>query len=359
MPDHTKLFIPGPTEVRAKIREAQVKPMVGHRSAAFSELFARIQPKLRQLFYTQSRVYVSTSSGTGLWEGASRNCIRDDKKVLHFVNGAFSERWAYTSKANGKQVVVVELEWGKAVRGEMVRQQLKAGGFDAVVFVHSETSTGVMSPLAEIAEAVKEFPDVFLLVDGVSSAAGVKIEVDKLGIDVVVVSSQKAFALPPGLAFAPVSDRVLARAKTIPYRGYYFDFLALEENLLKNFTPATPAISLMYALDQQLDDMLAEGLDARFARHAELGRLTRQWAKDNDFRLFAEPGFESDTVTCITNNRQIDVAAMTKYTKERGMQMDGGYGKMKGKTFRVAHMGDVTRAEIEELLACMSEFLQK
>ncbi len=146
--DHTRLYIPGPTEVRDEIRAAQAKPMIGHRGTAFSDLFARTQAGLRELFYTKSRVYVSTSSGTGLWEAASRNGIRDDRKVLHVINGAFSERWAYTSKANGKQVVTIDLEWGRAVRGEIIRDALKAGGFDAVAFVHNETSTGAMSPLA-------------------------------------------------------------------------------------------------------------------------------------------------------------------------------------------------------------------
>ena len=357
-PDHIRLFIPGPSEVRAEIREAQAKPMIGHRSAAFSDLFARTQQKLRQVFYTGSRVYVSTSSGTGLWEAASRNCIRDDKKVLHLINGAFSERWAHTSRANGKQVAAIELPWGQAVRGEMIQNALRSGGFDAVAFVHNETSTGAMSPLDEIAEVMGEFPDVLLLVDAVSSAGGVKIKVDRLGIDVLVTSSQKCFALPPGLAFAPVSDRALERAKSIPHRGYYFDFIALEEQLVKNQTPATPAISLMFALDRQLDAMLAEGLEARFARHAELARRVQEWVQENGLELFPEREFSSHTLTTVRNTRAIDVAALNQYLKERGMQISNGYGKLKDKTFRIAHMGDVTCAELDELLSGMSGYLR-
>lgn len=358
MADHTRLFIPGPTEVRAAIRTAQAKPMIGHRSAAFADLFARVQGKLRQVFYTHSRVYVSSSSGTGLWEAASRNCVRDDKKVLHVINGAFSERWAYVSKANGKEVVPLELPWGKAVRGAMVRQSLHSGGIDAVAIVHNETSTGTMSPLHEIASVLEDFPDVLLLVDAVSSAVGVKIEVDQLGIDMLIASSQKCFGLPPGLAFAPTSDQVLTRAKLIPYRGYYFDLVALEEQLVKNNTPATPAISLMFALDQQLDAILAEGLDARFARHRALAELTRQWADAHGFDLFPEAGFESQTVTAITNTRRMDVTALCSYLQARGMQIDDGYGKLKGQTFRIAHMGDVTQEELEELLGHMSAYLE-
>jgi predicted phosphoserine aminotransferase len=356
-PDHIRLFIPGPSEVRTEIREAQAKPMIGHRSTGFADLFASTQKRLRQVFYTDARVYVSTSSGTGLWEAASRNCIRDDKKVLHMINGAFSERWAFTSRANGKQVVAIELPWGHAVRGEMIKNALRSGGFDAVAFVHNETSTGAMSPLEEIAQVTKEFPGVLLLVDGVSSAGGVKIEVDRLGIDVLVTSSQKCFALPPGLAFAPVSDRALERAKTVPYRGYYFDLIAMEEHLVKNQTPATPAISLMFALDRQLDAMLAEGLEARFARHAELAKRTQQWVKDSGFELCPKPEFASLTVTTVQNTRAIDVTALNRYLKARGMQISNGYGKVKDKTFRIAHMGDVTRNELEELLGNMTAYL--
>jgi predicted phosphoserine aminotransferase len=356
-PDHIRLFIPGPSEVHSEIREALAKPMIGHRSAAFADLFANIQERLRRVFYTHSRVYVSTSSGTGLWEAASRNCVRDDKKILHVVNGAFSERWAFTSRANGKQVVAVDLPWGQAVRGEMIRSALRPGGFDALAFVHNETSTGAMSPLEEIAEVMKEFPDVLLLVDAVSSAGGVKIEVDRLGIDMLVTSSQKCFALPPGLAFAPVSDRALERARTVPHRGFYFDLLALEEHLVRNQTPATPAISLMFALDRQLEDMLAEGLEARFARHAALARQAQQWVQHSGLELFPEPAFSSYTLTTVRNTRAVDVAALNQYLKERRMQISNGYGQLKDKTFRIAHMGDVTSAELGELLENITAFL--
>lgn len=236
-PDHIRLFIPGPIEVRKEILDAQAGWMIGHRSSDFEALFARVQPKLRQLFYTQSRVYVSTSSGTGFWEAASRNCIRDDRKVLHLVNGAFSERWAYVSKANGKQVDTLEVDWGKANHPEQLADQLKKQSYDAVALVLNETSTGVKNPLEEMVPIIKQYPDTLILVDAVSILGGYKIDFEGLGLDVVLTSTQKAMALPPGLAFAAVSDRVLERAKLIPYRGYYFDFLELEKTLVKNNTP--------------------------------------------------------------------------------------------------------------------------
>ncbi len=366
MSDHIKLFIPGPVEVRREILDAQTQWMIGHRGAAFEALFARIQDKLRQVFFTRSRVFLSTSSGTGLWEAAARNCVSDDPDagVLATVCGAFSERWADVFERNGKATTWLRVEEGKAIKPEQVREALLARAadpskkpFEAIAIVHNETSCGVMNPLVEIVAVVKALsPDTLILVDAVSSLGGVKIDFDGLGLDVLLTSSQKCFGLPPGLAFAAVSDRALAKAKTIRHRGYYFDFVELEKFLQKNHTPATPAISLMFALDRQLDDMLAEGLENRFARHARLAQLTRAWASAR-FGLFAERGYESDTVTCVANTRGIDVSALNKFLAQRGMHISDGYGSLKGKTFRIAHMADATEADMQALFDAIDAFL--
>lgn len=356
-PDHVRLYIPGPTEVRREILEAQSRWMIGHRGSDFETLFARVQGKLRQLFYTQSRVYVSTSSGTGLWEAASRNCIRDDQKVLHLVNGAFSERWYEVSKVNGKQAEAIEVEWGRAIKPEQLEERLRAQHYDAVAIVLNETSTGVKNPLEDMAAVLRQYPDTLILVDAVSILGGYKIDFDGLGLDVLLTSTQKAMALPPGLAFAAVSDRALERAKQVPYRGYYFDFLELEKFLLKNHTPATPNISLLYATDQQLDYMLAEGLEARFARHEQMAQATRDWVAEAGFAMFSEEGYHSPTVTTVANTRRIDVKALNKFLKARGMTISDGYGKLKDSTFRIAHMGDLMPADMDELFAAMNEFL--
>src|SRR5258707_5951581 len=339
-PDHVRLYIPGPIEVRKEILEAQGAWMIGHRGSDFDALYARLQEKLRKVFYSSSRVFVSTSSGTGLWEGASRNCIRDDAKVLHLVNGAFSERWADVSERNGKQADVIEADWGKAVKVEQLEAQLQKQQYDADAIVLNETSTGVKNPLEQMVPVIKQYPDTLILVDAVSIFGGYKIDFDGLGLDVLLTSTQKAMALPPGLAFAAVSDRVLERAKQIKHRGYYFDFIELEAFALKNNTPSTPNISLMYAADKQLDHILAEGLDARFARHEKMAEKVRSWAKGCGFEMFSEEGYHSPTVSAIANTRNVDVAALVKQLKSEGLAMDGGYGKLKGKSFRIAHMGD-------------------
>lgn len=355
-----RLMTTGPVDVRPEVLEAQTHYMIGHRGKAFEELFASFQSKLKQVFLTQNRVFVIGSSGTGFWEGASRNCIRDDKKALHLVSGAFSERWAQISKANGKQIDIIEIDWGKAFKPEMVENALKKADYDAVCVVHNETSTGVTNPIKEIGEVIRaNSDDTFLLVDTVSGVLGTELRTDDWGIDVALASSQKAFALPPGLAFAAVSDRVLERAKEIPYRGYYFDFLAIEKSIKKNNTPSTPPVSLMYAADYQLDDVLKEGLENRWQRHTQLRDITHQWALSRDFGLYAEEGYRSSTLTTIDNTgtRQIDVFKMAKFMAERGFSMDKGYGKIKGQTFRIGHMGDMQSETLEEVFAGLDAFI--
>ncbi len=354
---HKRLVIPGPVEVRREILEAQTEWMIGHRSSAFVDLFASLQAKLRQAFVTESRVFVSGSSGTGLWEGASRNCIRDDRKALHLVGGAFSERWAQISEANGKQVDIINVEWGQAHTAEMVAEALEKATYDAVCVVHNETSTGVTNPIKAIGEVVRQYDDTLFLVDTVSGFLGAELRVDEWGIDIALTSSQKAFALPPGIAFAAVSDRVLERAAQIEHRGYYFDFIELENSLVKNNTPSTPPISLMFAANKQLDDILSEGLENRWSRHTHMRDLTHQWALSRDLGLYAEDGYRSPTVTAVANTRDFSVDDMAKFMGGKGFSMDKGYGKIKGKTFRIAHMGDMQPEMLEEVLSGLDEFL--
>lgn len=356
--DHKRLVIPGPVEVRKEVLDAQTQWMVGHRSGEFADLFARLQDKLKQVFFTESRVYVSGSSGTGLWEGASRNAIRDDKKALHLVGGAFSERWAKISQANGKQIDVIEVEWGQNHTPEMIEDALDKAEYDAVCVVHNETSTGVTNPIQAMGAVVREkAPDTLFMVDSVSGILGAEIRTDAWNIDLLLTSGQKAFAIPPGIAFAAVNDRVLERAKQIENRGYYFDFLSWEKYLIKNNTASTPPISLMYAADKQLEDVLAEGMDNRWQRHLQMRSMAHEWVNERGFGFFAQEGYRSPTITCVDNTREIDVFEMANFMAERDFAIDKGYGKIKGKTFRIAHMGDMPVTTLEEYLSGLDEFL--
>ncbi|MFH1586517.1 MAG: alanine--glyoxylate aminotransferase family protein [Candidatus Diapherotrites archaeon] len=352
--EYKKLFIPGPTEVRKEILAEMERPMIGHRSKEFSGLYGELIPKLQELLYTKNKVFLSTSSSTGFMEAAVRNCVK--KKCLNLVCGAFSEKWHKITVANGKDAEAMEIKWGTGHRSKDIEEKLSTGEFDAMTLVHNETSTGTMNKLYEIAEMMKKFPDVMFLVDTVSSMAGVKIEVDKLGIDVCLAGVQKAFAVPPGLAVAAVSEKAIEKAKQVENRGYYFDFLVFLKSDEKKQTPTTPAISQMYALNLQMDRIKEEGLENRFKRHKEMADYTRKWASDN-FELFVEEGYRSDTVTTVTNNKGINVAELNDKLGEREMMLSNGYGDLKEKTFRIGHMGDLTLDEIKKLTDNVDEIL--
>lgn len=352
-----KLFLPGPTDVDPAVLAAQSQPMIGHRSQECVDLVARIHPKLQQVFGTQSRVFISTSSGTGLQEAAMRNCVA--KRVLVAVCGAFGDRWYQVAVDNGVPADRVEADWGMPNTPQQVADRLAEGDYDALAVVHNETSTGVQNPIADIAERARQInPDIVILIDAVSSAGGVDIQTDAWDLDVVLSSSQKCFALPPGLAFAAVSDRALARAGQVEHRGWYFDFLRFERYHERWMTPATPAISLLYALDVQLDRMVSEGLENRYRRHQELADFTHSWAADR-FALFAQEDARSRTVTTISNTHGIDVADMNRFLDAHGMQLANGYGALKHKTFRIGHMGETTLEDLQELTQTLDSYLEK
>ncbi len=324
-----------------------------------AELVERIQQKLPKVFFTEQTVLITASSGTGLWEAAVRNCV--NKKALNCVNGAFSDRFRMVTVANGKDNSVLEVPWGRPILPEQVAEHLASGEYDAITLVHNETSTGVTSPIREIAEAVRSAPngdEIMILVDSVSGLSGARIEVDAWDLDVVLSSSQKAFALPPGIAFCAVSERAMRKAETVPNRGYYFDFLELAKSMKKYQTPATPAVSLLWALDVQLDSMMAEGMENRFARHLQMRDMTIAWAESKGLTLYAADGYRSPTLTTIDNNRNLDISAMNKFLRARGMILSNGYGALKGKNFRIAHMGDLQPEDMEALFTAVNDYLE-
>ncbi len=352
---HKRLFTPGPTEVRPEILKELATPQIHHRSPEFSELYAEIQPKLQQVLFTDNPVLLFTSSSTGAMESAVTNLVA--KRCLNLVNGAFSERWHKITVGNGVPCDTFELPWDVAMKPEMVDERLASGQYDAVTLVFNETSTGMLNPLQGIAEVVQRHPDVLLLVDAVSGMAGAKIETDAWKIDFVLAGVQKAFALPAGLAVAAVSERAFERAKSVPPRSYYFSLPLMHKSHLKNQTPSTPAIPHLYALNAQLDDMLAEGMERRFARHAEMASIVQSWAEKH-FGVFPEEGYWSPTLTCIRNTKEIDVAGLIdRLADEYNLRIANGYGDIKEKTFRIAHMGDTQVDEIEGLLRAIERVL--
>lgn len=359
---HVKLHIPGPVEVSEKTFKAMTAPMIGHRGQGFKDLYAKMQPQLQTLLGTKQLVYLSTSSAWGVMEGAIRNLVA--KKVLNCMCGAFSDKWLDVSQRCGKQVEGLQVPWGSPIRADEIDKKLATGQFDALTLIHNETSTGTMSPLGEIAALKKKYPDVMFVVDAVSSMTALPINFDELGIDVLLAGTQKAFAMPPGLAVFTCSPTALARAASIKDRGYYFDFVEFEKNAKDSMTPSTPAIPHIYGLASKLEDFFAEGLEVRYARHTKTNQMTRDWAAGQGFTLFPEKGFESVTLTCVNNGakpggRVVDAAKLQKLVKEQGILIDGGYGKIKGTTFRLSNMGDETEATMKQLFAALDGALKQ
>src|SRR5438105_2516894 len=357
MLQHDKLFTPGPVEVSPKTWAAFSRPMIGHRSEDFKNLYRAIHPKLQMLFGTKQPVFLSTSSAWGVMEASIRNLV--ERGVLCCMCGAFSDKWFDVARRCGKNAEPLQVEWGKHIDPKAVDQRLASGKFDTVVLIHSETSTGLMNPLPEIGRTLANYPDVVLVVDTVSSFSGVKIEMDELGIDVMLTGAQKALALPPGFSLFSVSEKAFARAENISNRGYYFDFLEFKKQQAEWMTQSTPSIGHIHALQSKLDEIFTEGLCARFARHVKTNTLVHDWVRRSGFDFFAEEGFRTKTLTCVRNNRGIDVAKLVRDLRAKHhLVIDGGYGPIKGKTFRLSNMGDETEETVSHLLDCLDDCLR-
>lgn len=354
---HKKLFIPGPVDVRPEVLAVMGTPMIGHRTKEATELQKGCSEKLQKVFGTTKTILFSTSSGTGLMEGAVRCCTI--KRALIFSVGAFGDRWFELAQSNNIPSDKITSVPGQPTTPEMVDEHLSTGKYDVVTVTHNETSTGLMNPVGEIAEIVSKYPEVIFLVDCVSSMGGVRIPVDEWGIDIAITSSQKAIGLPPGLSMCSVSEKAVKRMEQVKFRGAYLDLLSLYKYVLKKDYqyPSTPSISHYYALDYQLDYILGtEGLENRWARHAKLADITREWASKY-FEVFPGPGYASQTLTTIRNTRGISVKDLNSELGRRGFSISNGYGDLKEKTFRIAHMADCTEADLRILLGHIEEIL--
>lgn len=353
---YRKLFIPGPIDVAEDVLQQLAKPMIGHRSKEASALQRRISDKVRTCFYTKNEILLSTSSGSGLMEGTIRSCTA--KRAAVFSVGAFGDRWYKMAVANGVPADKFTSVPGQPTTAAMVDEALKTGKYDLVTVTHNETSTGITNPVDEIADVVRRYPDVVWAVDAVSSAFGSKIEVDRLGIDVCITSTQKALGLPPGMAICSISEKAYQRTKQVPCRGLYFDLQELYDFIKKNDYqyPSTPCLSLMYAMDYQLDKILVSGIEARFAYHQKMAEVVRSWARKH-FEIFTNENNLSNTLTVIKNTRGFSVADLNKKLAERGEEISNGYGELKEKTFRIAHMGDQPMSNLTTLLSDIEQIV--
>lgn len=351
-----RLFIPGPVLVKDDVLKQLARPTLGHRGKEYAQLHGETAEMLKRILFTQQNVFISTSSASGIWEAAIRNCVAPDETVLCTMCGAFSDKWADVARSCGRNVEELKVEWGQAVTPEMIDERLASGKYAAITIVYNETSTGLTNPVYDISEMMKKkYPDVLVFIDAVSAMVGLPMHFDDLGWDVAFASVQKAFAIPPGLAVAAVSNRAMEKAKTVPYRGYYFDFVAWAKSAEKNQTLVTPNIPHIMALNYQCEKLVKEGMENVWKRHREMGDFARSWAKEN-FDLFCEEKYASNTLTTIKNTKGINVAETIKAIQEKHNTIFGnGYGELKEQTFRIAHMGDINLDDLKELLAWIDE----
>lgn len=351
---HPILFIPGPVEVDLELLEMMSMPLIGHRSQPAKDCFVNICEGLKQLYLTEQHAFFENAPATALMEAGIRNLVR--RRTLHVTCGAFSERWGKIAAACGREPTIVQKAWGEAVTPADLERALDAAGepFEAVCLTHSETSTGVLNPLAELAAVVRDkSPDTLILVDVVTSVGGAEVRFDDWGLDLAFAGTQKCLALPPGLVTYAVSERAVARAATIEGRGFLLDFAASPERFAKGETPATPCVPLAFALERQLERIEKEGLESRWARHLEMRDLTIAWGEEHGFPPFVAPAFRAPTVSTLTGDPE-RIDRVVTVAKAAGFTVGKGYGKLKQDTFRVGHMGDHPVERVQELLDVIS-----
>jgi aspartate aminotransferase-like enzyme len=355
-----KLFTPGPVYIPERILKELAKPNDTHRSLAYQELHESTVKGLQKLLYTKNNCLIFTSSATGVMEACIRNLLNSQEKGLILSCGAFGNRWDQIGKACGKKIDKIEIEWGTGFSEEQVKDALSKDKYDVVTIQFVETSTGVYNHLDEIAPIIKH-SGALLCVDATSGIAGIKLEADKLGIDVCLASVQKCLTIPPGLAVASISEDALNKAKSVQNRGLYFDFVTLMKySTERHQTPNTPPIPQIRALNAELKYITEiEGLDNRFQRHKEMGETVQNWVDDMGMEMFSAKGYESPTVSTIKNNLHLDLKKVVNTMLEKGYRIVNGYGDLSGKTFRIGHMGELTVADVKELLKVLSEIIKK
>jgi aspartate aminotransferase-like enzyme len=328
--------------------------MMVHRGKDYQDLQHGVVEKIRKVLDIDSEVYLAPASASGFLEGCVRSAV--DTKMAGLSNGSFGDRWQLIGQENGKQVQKINGDWGKALRKAHVAGKLDKD-VEAVTVVSNESSTGILNPLSEIVAGVREQSEALMMVDGVTSVGAVDLRPRKLDLDALVFGSQKALALPPGLAVVCVSPRLMEKVAKVKNRGYYLDLLQYKKLADKDLPLTTPPVSLMYGLDYQLDKMLKEGVQNRYARHQRMADMVRNWATKR-LGLYAEDGFRSNTITVVKLNG-LDFKEFDKRLRQKGFEVSPGYGVVKDETFRIGHMGDLSVKDIQDLLNVMDEVLEE
>ena len=354
------LFSPGPTMLPPEVLLKMAEPIMHHREPEFEKIFAEIREGLKYLFQTKNEVLVLTSSGTGAMEGAVSNLLSRGDKALVIRGGKFGERWGEICKAYGIEFIPIDVEWGRAVEPESIRKALESDPAIRAVYTQaSETSTGVRHPVREIAEIVKRYEDKVIVVDAITGIGVFNLPMDQWGIDVVVSGSQKAMMLPPGLAFAALSEKAWRLAEKSDLPKFYFDFKKELKSTKKNQSSYTPAISLFVGLRESLNMIRKEGLEPLFRRHEKLARATREAVKALGLGLFA-PDSPSDAVTAVNIPEGIDGERLKDLFFEKfGITVAEGQDRAKGKIIRIAHLGYYGRLDMVMVISALEMLLKE
>lgn len=357
------LMIPGPTPVPERALLAMAKHPVGHRSADFSNMMAEVTENLKWLHQTQNDVLVLTASGTGAMEAGIINFLSRGDRVICGCNGKFGDRWAEVAEAYGLEVEKITAEWGQPLDAEQFREKLEADSekqIKAVILTHSETSTGVLNDLETIDRHVKAHGEALTILDAVTSLGAVNLPIDELAIDVVASGSQKGYMIPPGLGFVAVSPKAWEAYKNANLPRYYLDLGKYRKDAAKNTTPFTPPVNLFFALQASLKMMKAEGLENIFARHQRLTKTARAAVKALGLQLFAPDEFASTAVTAVAPPTGVDAEEIRALMKKRfDIALAGGQNHLKGKIFRIGHLGFVCDRDVLTCIAALEAVLQE
>lgn len=356
IPMSRKLYTVGPVNVPDDVLKAMDRPLFTHRSKEYKELHGHIEEMLHKALDTDNEIFMVAGSATVLLEGAARNGIA--KHSLGLTSGSFGDRSIDVATTNGKQVDVVKVPMGKAVKPADIEGKVK-GDIEAVHWVSNESSSGVLCDSMALAEEVRsQKSDALVMIDAVTSMFASDMKLRQLRPDSVVFGSQKDLALPPGIAFVVVSPEFMKKSAKMENKGFYADFVKLQEKNNENYALTTPPVSLMYGLEYQLEKMLKEGMPARYRRHKDMAKLVKDWAEKNLDGLYPEEGYRSDTIGVVKRG-DLDFDKFHAFIKSKGMEISNGYGDAKKSTFRIGHMGDLTCDDIKQLLSVMDEALEE
>ena len=354
-----KLLIPGPVELPSRVLLAMARPPIGHRTPDFEAILEECWDTLRDVFRTKGDVMIITGSGTSAMEAAVASTVKRGEEIICIGGGKFGERFGDISRAFGLRVREVPVEWGTAVDPEKVEEVAAESSAKAITLTHNETSTGVVHDAEAVGRIAREYGMVYIM-DGITSVGGDEVKVDSWGVDICITGSQKCLAAPPGLAMVSVSERAWEAIDENQQRGYYLDLAAYRRALRKKTTPYTPSVSLIYGLREALRIVREEGMEKRVRRHRKMALASRRAAEAMNLELFPEEGSASNTVTAVRipdGLRDDDVRGVMK--REHGILLAGGQGKLKGRIFRIGHMGNVGYGDLVEAIAALERVLLK